>query len=281
MKALQNKLIVYDSSCRVCSSLIEVMLKFTLVPHDKIKAYKDLSLNLHSLIDPERFKNEIALVDTSGAATLYGPEGVVYIISSRYSLLGQILRIRMAFYVFSLLYRTIAYNRYIIAIPDSRFHCDCFPDKVMPYRVAYIILTTFLSALLLMCFGIALGKFLAGVPAVEAAGKILLVAGVGGMFQVLLAGIFMRENKIDYIGHLGSIVTVGLLLLIPWTIFYAISGFALPWLPIISTVICMVYMLYLHVQRVKYLQISTWWNVNWLLSLLLAVFIMMRIFHVK
>ena len=87
MKSLNSKLIVYDSNCKICSSLKDVVLKLTSIPEAKVKAYKDLSPELSLHVDSNNFKNVMALIDTSGGHTLYGAEGVAYIFSSQYKLL--------------------------------------------------------------------------------------------------------------------------------------------------------------------------------------------------
>ena len=56
MKTLEGKLIVYDSNCKVCSALRDLVLKFTSIPESKIRAYKELSSALTLHVDPEKFQ---------------------------------------------------------------------------------------------------------------------------------------------------------------------------------------------------------------------------------
>src|SRR5690242_7350590 len=114
MKSVENKLIIYDSNCKVCSSLKDVILKLTSISEDKVRAYSDLNANLSAQIDPERFKNVMALIDTAGSTTIYGAEGVAYIFSSQYKIVDFALRFKPLFKLFNFLYHTLSYNRYII-----------------------------------------------------------------------------------------------------------------------------------------------------------------------
>ena len=57
MKSLNNKLIIYDSNCKVCSSSKNWLLKLTSIPESQIKAYKDMSPSLATLVDPGKFRN--------------------------------------------------------------------------------------------------------------------------------------------------------------------------------------------------------------------------------
>src|SRR5688500_16850481 len=110
MKSLSSKLIIYDSNCKVCSSLRDVVLKLTSIPEVKIKAYKDLAPDLSARVNPEKFKNVMALIDTSGGKTIYGIEGIAYIFSSQYKLIDFLFRLTPIFRLFNFFYKTSAYN---------------------------------------------------------------------------------------------------------------------------------------------------------------------------
>jgi len=275
MKSLDN------SNCKVCSSLRDVVLKFTAIPEEKIKAFKDLSPELSTHVDPEEFRNVMALIDVSGGNTLYGAEGVAYIFSSEYKLVDFLLTSKPIFRLFNFIYKTQAYNRYIIATPKSNFKCDCFPERVLKYRVSYIVMTLLISVFLTSMFGLSLRNFFTGISPVSAATQMLLIAGSGWVLQIMLATIILREKALDYIGHLGSIMVVGLLILVPWMIIYAATGLLIPYLPGLSVLISSAYMLVLHMNRVKYLEISRGWTVSWFLLLQSTAFSWIYFFHIK
>jgi len=281
MKSLTNKLIIYDSNCKVCSSLKDVVSRFTSIPDNKIKAYKDLSTDLSFQIDPDKFKNVMALIDTSGEQTLYGAEGVAYIFSSQYKTVDILLSFGPIFKLFNLFYKTQAYNRYIIATPKSRFQCDCFPDRVVKYRVSYIVFTSLISVLLTGLFGISLRKFFVDISASEAAGQMLLIAGTGWVVQIILAFALMKDKALDYVGHLGSIMVVGLLILMPWILFYFISRIQIAFIPAISVLMSSACMLSLHFQRIKYLGLKQLWTISWFLLLQFTAFFWIYYFHLK
>jgi hypothetical protein len=281
MKSLNDKLIIYDSNCKVCSSLRDVVLRFTSIPEQKIKAYKDLSPDLNVKVDPDKFKNVMALIDTSGGNTLYGGEGIAYIFSSQYKIINFLLSFKLIFRLFNFFYKTQAYNRYIIATPKSNFRCDCFPDRVVKYRISYIVFTLLISVFLTVMFGISLRNFFTGISLSEAAGQMLLMAGTGWLIQILLAVLFIKQKALDYIGHLGSIMVVGLLILVPWMLLYATTGILNIYLPALSVLISSAYMLYLHIQRIKYLELSQTWTISWFLLLQFTAAFWVYFFHIK
>lgn len=281
MKTLTNKLIIYDSNCKVCSSLKDVVLRFTAIPEEKVKAYKDLDSQLTTHVDADRFKNVMALIDTNGGQTIYGAEGVAYIFASQYKIVDFLFRSRFIFRLFSFLYKTQAYNRYIIATPKSNFKCDCFPDRVVKYRVSYIAITLLISVLLTALFGISLKGFFANMSGAQAAMQMLLIAGTGWVLQMLLATVMLGDKALDYIGHLGSIMVVGLLILIPSMLIVLFTGVSTPWIPAVSVVLSSGYMLYLHINRVRYLELSQGWTISWFLLLQSTALFWVYIFHLK
>jgi hypothetical protein len=281
MKSLTNKLIIYDSNCKVCSSLRDVVLKFTSIPEGKVKAYKELNKDLSSHVDPEKFKNVMALIDTEGGQTIYGAEGVAYIFSSQYKIVDLLFRSQLILILFNFFYKTQAYNRYIIATPKSNFKCDCFPDRVVRYRISYIVMTLLLSIMLTGLFAISLKNLFNGISTTEAAVQMLLMAGTGWVLQIIVAVIKLRDKALDYIGHLGSIMVVGLLILVPSMLFVAISGILTPYLPALSVMVSSACMLYLHINRVRYLELSQGWTVSWFLFLQSTALFWIYFFHLK
>lgn len=281
MKSLDNKLIIYDSNCKVCSSLRDIVLKLTYIPQDRIKAYKELTPDFSKHVDPDKFKNVMALVDISGDKTLYGAEGIAYIFSSQYKIADFLLGFPLIFKLFNFFYKTQAYNRYIIATPKSKFKCDCLPDKVTKYRVSYIVLTLSIAIFLTAMFGVSLRKLFVNISAFEAAIQMLLIAGTGWLVQIIFATILLKSRALDYIGHLGSIMVVGLLILVPWMLFYAFTGISTFYLPALSVTISSAYMLYLHILRVRYLELTQAWTFSWFMSLQLSALLWIYFFHIN
>ncbi|MEJ1240955.1 hypothetical protein WBG78_22605 [Chryseolinea sp. T2] len=266
MRPLDNKVIVYDSNCKVCSSWKDIVISLTRIPESKVKAYKDLSDGLDTKVDLAKFQNAMALVDTNGGPTLYGTEGIAYIFSSQFGIAAALFKFRPALRMFDFLYKTQAYNRYIIATPKSKFMCDCFPDRIVKYRISYIVICVIISLMLTALLGVSLKSF-AGVSLAASVAQMLLIAGTGWVLQILLAIVILKEKALDYIAHLGSIMVTGLLVLIPWILLHWIAGVKSYYIPIISVTISSTLMLYLHIHRVRHLQLSQAWTISWFLFL--------------
>lgn len=244
-------------------------------------AYRDLTPSLSQYVDPIRFRNGMALMDTTGKKTLYGPEGVAHIFSSQYRFLEFLLRFKPLFNLFAFFYKLLAYNRYIIATPKSKFICDCLPDRNVSYRLSYIIIAVTTSIILTALFGISLKNFFTGLTATDAAAQMLLMAGSGWALQILVAAILLKEKALDYVGHLSSIMVVGLLILIPSMLFHALTGILTAWVPVVSVMLSSIVMLYLHMSRIKYLDLSQGWTVGWFFFLQSTAVFWVYVFHLK
>jgi hypothetical protein len=149
------------------------------------------------------------------------------------------------------------------------------------YRISYIVITLLISIFLTAIFGISLRKLFTGIAASEAAMQMLLMAGTGWVLQIGLAIIVLRDRSLDYIGHLGSIMVVGLLILVPSMLFYAITGILTPYVPALSVIASSAYMLYLHIARIRYLELSQRWTVSWFLFLQSTALFWIYLFHLR
>jgi hypothetical protein len=279
MKSIENKIIVYDSNCKVCSSLRQLVLKCTSIPETKIKALKDLPEELLVRVDPDQFKNVMALIDITGTPTVYGGEGIAFIFSSQYKTIDWLLSFKPVFNIFNYLYKVQAYNRYVIATPRSKFVCDCFPERVISYRITYILLCLLISILLTAMFGVSLKGFFPRIDSFTAAGQMVLIAGTGWVLQILFAAGVIRGKALDYVGHLSTIMVVGLLILLPWMLLHFITGSLNIYGPLISVAASSLCMLVLHFQRTKHLELSQLWSLSWFFFLQGTAYFWVNFFH--
>jgi predicted DCC family thiol-disulfide oxidoreductase YuxK len=264
---MDNKLIIYDSNCKVCSGLREMFLKFTPVGADRIVAYSDLDDAMLKKINPAKFKNVMALIDPGpDKNTIYGAEAVSFIFSHYYKICRWLLKYRLVFRMFEIAYKILSNNRYIIATPRSKFECDCYPDKVYKYRWAYFIICLFLAIGLTALIGVSFSGFF-NISPVTGALEMLLIAGTGWVFQITLTAFLLKDKWLEYIGHLGTIMVAGLLVSFPWILFNLITGIEFALFPALSILISSALMTMLHISRVSYLRLPRFLNVTWFLFL--------------
>lgn len=268
---MENKLIIYDGNCKVCVGLRDLMLALGLVAPGQCVAYASLDPQLKTRVSAARFRNEMALVDTRGGATLYGAEGVSFVLADRCRLLRPLFGWRPFFWLFRFLYKTLAFNRYVIAAPrQAAVACDCYPQAATPYRLAYLAGAVLLSVFLTALLGISVHQAL-GVAPLAAAAQLLLIAGTGWVVQILFAALALKPGQaLEYAGHLGTIMVAGLLVQVPAIAFYLVSGVLFYPLALGSVLASSGLMLYLHYHRVHSLGLSQRWTVQWFVLLQLT-----------
>jgi predicted DCC family thiol-disulfide oxidoreductase YuxK len=278
---LKNKLIVYDSNCKVCTTMKGILVSVAPFIAGQVIAYKDLANDHSNKIDLQRFRNEMAVIDKGERMTRYGAEGIAFIFSSRYKTLKVLFSSGVFISVFTFLYKTIATNRYIIALPKSRFKCDCYPDRITKYRLSYIVITIMISLFLTSLFGVSLQFFFPQLSTGKAIVEALLIAGSGWVLQILLVIIILRERALDYIGHLGSIMVTGLIVLIPSILLRLIFAANIVWIPALSVAVSSTLMLFLHINRIRWLGLHSIWTYTWFIFLQSTALFWIYIFHIK
>lgn len=269
MHYLDTKLIIYDGSCNLCTGLKNKVLKLKLFPEEKIVAYQKLPSPLREKVDPNRFKNEMALLDLNGQQTVYGAEGIAYIFSGKWSLVNLFFKIPGMFLIFNFLYKILAYNRFAISNPNFELiRCaGCEPEVPRFYRNIYYGITLFIATLITLLFGAALAPYFDHVAPIEGAGWMLLMAGTGWVVQGILALLFMKEQKAEYLSHVGTIMALGVLILLPVTLWLLLGGTAHWIFPVLSVALSSGTMLWQHIRRVKFLGLKQRWTVSWFLAL--------------
>lgn len=266
MKTLEHKLIVYDSSCRVCTSLRSIILLITSIPAGKTIAYRALPADLQKKVDLNRFRNEMALIDTTEDTTLYGAEGVMIIFNACWSWFRILMRFSVFRFLFRHFYKTIAFNRYVIAPPDVLISCDCYPEINVRYRTGYVAVCIAGAVFITALFGASLSD-LYDTPSVTGAGHMLLIAGTGWLFQLFIAFFTGGRQFVDYAGHWATIMFAGVLPLLISILTLPLIDAPSVVLPCISVGISFPLMLYMHIRRSQFIGISQWLTVAWVISL--------------
>src|SRR5688572_29047682 len=130
MEALENKAMIYDDTCPMCSLYTKGFVKWGLLENDNRIAFS--SLDTHEIIcrmDINRARHQIPLIDLKGGKTLYGLDALTFLLSQKIPFLRKLLHIKPVYNFFSCLYNIVSYNRRII-VPAKPFSAkiDCAPD---------------------------------------------------------------------------------------------------------------------------------------------------------
>ncbi len=272
MDVLENKIVVYDSNCVVCTNLANALVKWKLIPQQQVTPYLLIPEKWQQSVDKKRFRNEMALIDQNTQQVLYGIEAILLILSEKLPLLHWFLKIPFLQSVANFCYKTIAFNRLIIYPPNSKgFVCDCEPDFNLFYRFVYFSFTALIAVLLTLTFGGSLEGYFPESDSTQLGINTLLICGIGWCLPFIGGFLLLPfQEAMTYIGNLGSIMVIGLLILIPSIVWDSFSNWHFWGIPIVSVVVSFGAMLYQHYIRAKYQQLSHWWTISWGLSLVIG-----------
>lgn len=270
MNTPDRKVIIYDDNCPMCALYTAGFVRWGVLPRESRVAFTQLDRVLSpetvaDRLDPFRSRHEIPLVDLAGGATLYGVDAMVYLLRQRIPLVGRLARARPLYRFFRFLYSLVSYNRRILVPTRKRAVAfDCSPAFHLNYRLAFIACALVFTSLATCAFG----QSVAGYWPVDNPGvKMLLTGATVWAVPTLLALIFMKEKKVDYLGHLATLVMVGALLLLPGIGLSALTAWHYPVIPVFSVLASTATMGWQHFRRMDHLELSQRWTTLWLLAL--------------
>jgi hypothetical protein len=217
-------------------------------------------------VDWHRAKHEIPLVDLHGGQTLYGLNALIFLLSQKIPWLNKLSQCKPLYAVSALLYNLVSYNRRII-VPNKKsapVRFDCTPDYHFAYRMAFILIAIAGSIGITYAFGQSLNKLFS----ISAGGTdMLLIAGTGWVIQILLSILLLKEKRMDYIGHLGVIMLIGVLVLLPGIYIGWLTEYQYPAIPLISVLLSSGLMSRQHFIRIRSLGLTQLWTLAWFVVL--------------
>ncbi len=268
MALLSGKLIVYDGACPLCISLRDKVLSWGIFPKEKVASYYDLQLDQQGQVDASRFQNEMALIDTAGGDTIYGPDALKRIFSERFMLMRLFFAIPGIMAPIRFIYKVLARNRYIVATPRKDMPaCDCEPKGPLFYQLIYLIYSLVVALAVTFWFGAGLQTYFPQMSILQCGGAMLLIAGTGWIVQGLLTWAAFGEKRFQYLRHMFTVMRKGVMPLLPAAILMALMDDLHPIVPVLSVLLSATLMLRQHYLRVWQLGRSQAWTLIWFLSL--------------
>lgn len=210
MKTLKNHTLIYDNECPMCNIYSKGFIKCGMLDENGREAFTDLSFENKDIIDFNRAKNEIALVDHEKNTVIYGLESLLLIIGNSFPKLEKIARIQPLHWFFKKLYSFVSYNRKQI-IPSKKDDTDqsCVPDFNLKYRLVYLSFVVFFSAYILSLFTAKLG-FNGGHHFLR---EFTICLGQI-VWQTVFLRSYLKEKYWNYLGNMMTVSLIGTLLLI-------------------------------------------------------------------
>ncbi|GAA5083736.1 hypothetical protein GCM10023210_02730 [Chryseobacterium ginsengisoli] len=255
MKTLNNHTLIYDNECPMCNIYSKGFIKTGMLDESGREAFTELSFKNKNLIDFNRAKNEIALVDHEKNEVIYGLDSLLLIIGNSFPTLEKIARIQPLYWFFKKLYSFVSYNRKQI-IPSKKDSTEeaCVPDFNLKYRLAYIAFVVIFSGFVLSIFSTKLGLGLNQNFWREFA---ICIGQI--VWQTVFLKSYLKDKIWDYLGNMMTVSLIGTLLLIP-ALFLNLN-------PISSIIYfgIVVFIMFLeHLRRCKILKLNLLPTISWM-----------------
>lgn len=262
MKTLQNHTLIYDNECPMYNIYSKGFIKSGMLNESGREAFTELSFKNKNLIDFNRAKNEIALVDHNKNKVIYGLDSLLLIIGNSFPTLEKIARIQPLYWFFKKLYSFVSYNRkQIIPSQNDDENSSCIPDFNLKYRLIYVGFVVLFSGLILSIFSSKLGLNLNQNFARE-----LIICLGQIVWQTLFLRIYLKEKTWDYLGNMMTVSLIGTLLLVP-VLFINLS----PFFNLIYFGIVVFIMFLEHIRRCRILKLNLLPTISWMLFRLTAL----------
>ena len=274
METNNNKIIIYDSHCPLCNWYTGEFVKHEILSENGRMPFESITEEAKSKFEGDKGRHEIPLIDMNGGETMYGIDSLIYLLNDRFTFVGKLMSQDPIYYFFKGLYSVISYNRRIISGADKRKErYSCEPDFNLKFRMIFIAFAFVVSSYVAMSFGTALAEFLPEQYQYMASIHMFLITSTGWVLTALISYFVLPfRSWIDYLGHLATIMLIGVLLFLPWMLLSKLLAGVYPIILLIGVVVSLVFMAIQHFKRVDILQIGKHWNVIWALSILGGAF---------
>ena len=211
MKTLENHTLLYDKDCPMCEVYSITFIKCGMLEKEGRENFSQMSEKNEILIDYNRAKNEIALINQNSREVSYGLDSLLVIIGNSFPTLEKIGRVKPIYWFFKKFYSFISYNRKVI-VPSSELVTEksCVPSFNWKYRLLYIFISLVFSTLIFKNFLLEISTLN---PNFQIAfyGFVLFFI-VQNAYQLLT----LNKKYLDYFGNLMTVLLASSLLTLPF-----------------------------------------------------------------
>lgn len=258
----------YDDDCPLCVAYTGWFVKFKLLPKEGRVPYSSIENEVAPNLDKERAKNEIALVNAETGIVLYGMDSLVEILNQKLPFVKPVAQFPPIYFLLVQLYKLISYNRKVIVGDQACNKLSCTPDYNVPYRLAFLIIAAMLSAFVLNTYT----KHLQSVLLNASLWRELLVCFGQIGFQYVMTIVLVDKPflRLHYLGNMMVVSLIGSLLLIP--LIFLHTFYSLPdGIFLGHFILVVMFMLWVHVRRVKAMGVSGLLSLTWILYRILVL----------
>jgi len=273
MKTLEKQTLLYDEDCPLCNLYTSGFIKAGMLDENGKKPFSNLSEEEQVFIDVEKAKNQIALVDNKNKTVLYGIDSLLKVIGNSFPWMEKVGHFLPIKFFLKKLYSFISYNRKVI-IPNKEEHgkvLQCVPTFSYKYRILYIVIATFITALTLYNFS----ELLPDLPKGNFFRELILAFGQI-IFQSLFLLKFGKEKILNYVGNLMTVSLYGSLILTP--ILLLNKFIEIPAILILGWFGMTVLIMFIeHFRRIQLLRLPSYLSYTWIIYRIIALIVILNL----
>jgi predicted DCC family thiol-disulfide oxidoreductase YuxK len=217
-----NKIIIYDDACPMCATYTNAFVKCGFIKNENRVNFTTITPQLLSIIDIEKSKNEIPVIDSDTNEVYYGIDGLLEILNTKISFIKSLGNVKPIKWFLQKLYKFISFNRrVIVATEPATCNFNCTPQLNVKYRLFFALFFLLFNTIMLFplhTWVIQNSIFKVDVIQLQIA-HFLLVAS-----NLLVAICINKRDAIEYIGQVNMLATLVIILFVPLIIINKIAN---------------------------------------------------------
>ena len=268
---MENYVLIFDAECPICTTYSVAFVKAGMLDKNGRESYQDMSNQTCSLIDKNRARNEIALVNTNTGEVCYGIDSIFKVVANSYPIFKRLFSFSPFYWIMKRFYFFISYNRKVI-IPGKSNEDACTPDLNIKYRWLYLVFTWVISSIILTRYS----HLLNGLIPPSKFYREFIICGGQIVFQAVVIRFIAKDKVHEYLGNMMTISFFASLLLL---LFMGIANLLVITSPLIYAgffMLTVAGMLLEHARRMKRIGIPWVASVGWVTYRLIVLIFLLK-----
>ncbi len=262
--------LIFDAECPMCTAYSKTFVKTGMLDEQGREAYQEMAEQTCTLIDKDRARNEIALVNIKTGEVYYGIDSIFKVIANSFPVFKPLFSFAPFHWIMKKTYSFIAYNRKVI-VPGKSIDDNCVPDFNINYRLAYIVFTWMVTSLVLTRYS----GLLIGILPVSKFFREFIICGGQIIFQAIVIRFIAKDKVFQYLGNMMTISFAASLLLLLFMFVGHLLSITHPMIYAGAFMLTVALMFLEHIRRMKLLGISWVASLTWVIYRVIILIIIL------
>jgi predicted DCC family thiol-disulfide oxidoreductase YuxK len=272
MKALAKHTFIFDAECPLCRAYSSAFIKTGMLDKNGREAYQQMTEQTCTLIDKDRARNEIALINTVSGEVYYGIDSIFKVLGNSYPVFKPLFAFSPFRWIMKKVYSFISYNRKVI-MPGKQTADTCVPDLNIKYRWMYLLFTWLVTSFILTRYS----NYLTGVIPASKFFREFFICGGQIVFQAIVIQILAKGKVLQYLGNMMTISFAASLLLVLFVLVGKIFSIVNPLIYTGFFMLIVLFMFLEHIRRMKLIGISWMASASWVVYRVIVLILILKL----